>query len=254
MPPETQHMASLEQEILDTRSLQPGDDNYRAYVGPPAQYDFMGATQFRLLTALGLREDHHLIDIGCGSLRAGRLLLQYLLPGHYTGVEPNAWLWQQALEREIGADVQARKAPHFSTESDFQLADLADASADFIIAQSIYSHTGLDLFATSLQAAARCLSPQGQFLFTAILPGPPGMTAPLPSGEKLTGWLYPDCTCFTQQSILDACAAADLQVQRLAWYHPRQIWFRATASADHRLTAQMKAQLGTGKPLFDSRF
>ena len=28
----------------------PGTGGHRSYVGPPDQYDFMGATQFRLLT------------------------------------------------------------------------------------------------------------------------------------------------------------------------------------------------------------
>ena len=46
------------------RALRPGDDHYTAFVGPPAQYDFMGATQFRLLTALGLRSHHRVLDFG----------------------------------------------------------------------------------------------------------------------------------------------------------------------------------------------
>ena len=71
--------------------------HYSAYVGPPALYDFMGATQFRLLTTLGLRDTHNLLDFGCGSLRAGRLLIPYLLPGRYFGVEPNAWLVEEAI-------------------------------------------------------------------------------------------------------------------------------------------------------------
>ena len=48
------------------RSLAPGSAHYSAYVGPAGQWDFMGATQFRLLTALGLREHHRLLDLGCG--------------------------------------------------------------------------------------------------------------------------------------------------------------------------------------------
>jgi hypothetical protein len=73
------------------RGLTAGSEaHYSAYVGPPREYDFMGATQFRLLTTLGLRETHRLLDFGCGSLRAGRFLIPYLLPAHYYGVEPNA--------------------------------------------------------------------------------------------------------------------------------------------------------------------
>ena len=62
------------------KALPPGARHYAAYVGPPEQYDFMGATQFRLLTTLGLREHHSVLDFGCGSLRAGRLLIPYLAP------------------------------------------------------------------------------------------------------------------------------------------------------------------------------
>ena len=62
--------------------------DYRSYVGPTHQYDLIGAAQFALLYALGLREHHRLLDIGCGSLRAGRMLISYLAPGGYTGVDP----------------------------------------------------------------------------------------------------------------------------------------------------------------------
>ncbi|MGR3623740.1 hypothetical protein [Pseudophaeobacter sp.] len=67
-------------------SLHAGAEHYRAYVGPSRQYDFMGATQFCLLITLGLREDHKLLDLGCGPLRAGRFLMMYLAPGHYCGI------------------------------------------------------------------------------------------------------------------------------------------------------------------------
>lgn len=97
----------LQQRIDASKSMRAGSDNYRAYVGPPAQFDFMGATQFALLFALGLREEHKLLDIGCGSLRAGRFLLHYLLPEKYHAVEPNSWTWKTAIEEEIGSDVLA---------------------------------------------------------------------------------------------------------------------------------------------------
>ena len=47
--------------------------NYKGYDGSDDNYDLVGAMQFNLLTALGLREYHKFLDIGCGSLRAGRL-------------------------------------------------------------------------------------------------------------------------------------------------------------------------------------
>src|ERR1700724_2187949 len=86
-------------------ALAPGGGSplFRAYVGPPRQFDFMGAPQFRLLTTLGLREHHSVLDFGCGSLRAGRLLIPYLLPGRYYGLEPNRWLVEDGISRQLGA-------------------------------------------------------------------------------------------------------------------------------------------------------
>ena len=69
--------------------LKPGDPHYRAYVGPPEDYDLVAAMTFNLLTTLGLRQHHSLLDVGCGSLRIGRLLIPYLNRGKYFGIEPN---------------------------------------------------------------------------------------------------------------------------------------------------------------------
>ncbi|MFC6582717.1 methyltransferase [Sulfitobacter aestuariivivens] len=213
----------------------------------------MGATQFNLLTGLGLREEHSVVDIGCGSLRSGRYLLQYLLPGRYTGIEPNSWLWEEAIEREIGSDLVELKKPTFLDEADFRMTGVADGSADYVIAQSIYSHTGVDLLETSFQAVARSLTPSGQFLFTAILPDD-AAAASMQRGLEFDGWLYPQCLTFSGSDVEAECAKAGLHVQRLPWYHPRQTWFRATLNPDLRMTQDMFATLGTGKPLFDSRF
>ena len=61
----------FDEDILGlTRHI--GDHHYRAYIGPPDEYDLVSAMSFSLLTACGLRQHHKLLDIGCGSLRLGR--------------------------------------------------------------------------------------------------------------------------------------------------------------------------------------
>ncbi|KMK63991.1 sulfotransferase family protein [Puniceibacterium sp. IMCC21224] len=244
---------ALEIEILRTRKMRAGGQHYRAYVGPPNQYDFMGATQFRLLTGLGLREEHRVLDIGCGSLRAGKFLLHYLLPDRYTGTEPNTWLWQNALETEIGADIARIKRPRILANPDFSPADIGPSGVDFIIAQSIYSHTGTAMLRQSIAAAAAVLAPGGQFLFTAILRDMPN-TANIPRGDQAEGWIYPGCVTFDEDEVQAICAPAGLQAQRLPWFHPRQTWFRAVADRARRLTPQMITDMGSGRPLFDPRF
>ncbi|MBK5117071.1 MAG: hypothetical protein JJE23_09160 [Thermoleophilia bacterium] len=51
------------------------EERARGYVGPPEYFDLITAMSFGLLTVLGLRERHRLLDIGCGSLRVGRVLI-----------------------------------------------------------------------------------------------------------------------------------------------------------------------------------
>src|SRR4029450_11413927 len=92
-----------DQESLGV-GLKPGDAHYRAYVGPPEDYDLIAAMTFNLLSTLGLRQYHAVLDIGCGSLRIGRLLIPYLNAGNYTGIEPNKWLIQAGIRQEVGQD------------------------------------------------------------------------------------------------------------------------------------------------------
>src|SRR5579875_1380257 len=99
-------------------------DDHRSFVGPADQYDLIGAGQFALLYALGLRAHHRLLDIGCGSLRAGRMLIAYLEPERYVGVEPNRWLIDAALRRELGEGIIALKRPRFDANAEFALAHL----------------------------------------------------------------------------------------------------------------------------------
>ena len=118
------------------KGLATGARHYRAFVGPPDDYDLLGALQFSLLTALGLREHHYLLDIGCGSLRAGRLFIPYLLPERYFAIEPERWLIDEGIRLEIGQAQVDIKKPTFSQESDFTLSCFG-RSFDFLMAQSI---------------------------------------------------------------------------------------------------------------------
>src|SRR5881275_994528 len=109
--------------------LKPGDSHYRAYVGPPEDYDLIAAMTFNLLTTLGLRQHHSLIDIGCGSLRIGRLLIPYL----------NEWLVDEGIKRELGEALVRIKRPTFFFSDSPETVIRAKLSFDFALAQSIFS-------------------------------------------------------------------------------------------------------------------
>ena len=104
----------------------------------------MAARQVTLLLAAGLRDTHRLVDIGCGSLRAGRMLIPYLRQERYFGVEPNRWLVERGIEYELGRDLIGLKLPAFRFVDDFSLGAF-DVSFDFALAHSVFSHAYPDL-------------------------------------------------------------------------------------------------------------
>jgi SAM-dependent methyltransferase len=209
------------------KALHAGSEHYTAYVGPPDQYDFMGATQFRLLTALGLREHHAVLDFGCGSLRAGRLLIPYLLEGRYYGLEPNRWLIDDAIERELGQAIIDLKRPTFLHHSDFS-ATTFGVSFDYILAQSIFSHAGPDLVSRCLADFRSCLKKSGLILATFVQPHQIGTSED--PGES--GWVYPGCVTYKLDTVMAMIEGAGLVGRALPWFHPRQTWFAMALSPD----------------------
>ena len=201
-------------------SMKPGDPHYRAYVGDPANYDLIAATVFNLLTTLGLRDHHRVLDVGCGSLRNGRLLIPYLAKTGYVGIEPNRWLVEEGIAREIGQDLIALKDARFSYRTD--CAELSEGERfDFVLLQSIFSHCGEDLVHHWLSELTPHLSEDGAIIATWV-------SGAQNSGE--TGWLYPGLVRFTEETFKDLVEDAGLTFRPLAWPHPIQKWAMLTRS------------------------
>jgi SAM-dependent methyltransferase len=199
--------------------LPAGARHYRAFVGPPQKFDIVAAMQFNLLTTFGLREHHTLLDIGCGSLRAGRLFIPFLLPGHYFGLEPNAWLLEQGVKREIGRDQVRIKRPVFNHNPDFQLT-VFDRQFDYLLAQSIFSHAAPPQIEKCLREARNVMHPDSVFLATYV----PGETD-YEGGE----WVYPECVNYTENRMLQFANEAGLRAEPHPWKHPNdQSWLLIT--------------------------
>lgn len=113
------------------------NEHYQAYIGPPFEYDIMGARQFTLLFNLGLRETAKVLDFGCGSLRVGRLLINLLNKDNYYGIDPNQWLINDAIKNELGNSIINIKNPNFSYNNNFD-SGVFNVKFNFIIAQSIF--------------------------------------------------------------------------------------------------------------------
>ncbi len=225
----------------DISKLTAGDEHYMAYVGPPTQYDFMGASQFRLLCTLGLRADHYLLDFGCGSLRAGRFFINYLDKERYYGIEPNKWLIKEGIQHNVGHDLAKIKRPTFDHNDKFSVN--FGLKFDFVLAQSIFSHTGKDLIQTALRSMQETLNENGIIAATFV------------EGHDCaeTGWIYHTSVTYKNRTIKNFAREAGLFATRIPWYHPRQTWYILSKNKNLLPSRRMKSYL-KGAVLYDPEF
>ncbi|MEO7912080.1 MAG: class I SAM-dependent methyltransferase [Roseiflexaceae bacterium] len=199
----------LQKEQLG-KHLDAGPRHHRAWVGSPGNYDLSSALQFSLLTSLGLREQHTLLDIGCGSLRGGRLALMYLLPEHYFGIEPEQWLIEAGIQKEIGQDLVDLKKPSFNNDGNFTLS-VFQRNFDYLIAQSVFSHATQAQIHRCLEQAAQVMTPSSLFVAN-FMEGPDNY-----AGDQ---WVYPGCSEFTLDFMIKMVESHGLVCKPVPWPHP----------------------------------
>jgi SAM-dependent methyltransferase len=207
-----------------------GEADYQAYVGGPGRYDRLSALQFQVLIAAGLRDDHRVCDVGCGSLRLGRLLIPFLRPRRYFGIEPNRWLVEDGFERELGRDIISLKHPEFRYVDDFSLDGFGE-KFDYVIAYSVLTHCYPDLFLHGLEGMKRALAPKGVVIATFVEnEGEAGGTGVLHPGGG-NGWLYPKCVRYTWAEVADLVDKSGLVGSRVTRKdRHRQQWLVAGPS------------------------
>jgi len=206
-----------------------GDHNYRAFVGPPNRYGDMAGTEFSLLYMSGLQETDKLLDIGCGSMRLARLAVPFMQPGHFHCIEPNSWLIQDGLHYELGNEILHVKAPQFAFNYEFEppVVDGKKQMYDYMIAQSIFSHTGQDMYESALKKLANHTHKDTIFLATSV----PGTQQESCTNKR--GWIYPECCTMTDDDVLAAAEKVSLFSVPLAWPHKAQKWYAYCRGDSH---------------------
>ncbi len=113
---------------------------HRSYVG--AKWETLGRMQLDFMRSRGLRPDHVLYDIACGSLRAGVFFIPYLMRGHYCGIERERTLVELGISQELGIEIYNDKKPEFVITKDFEFSKLSK-KPDYAIAQSLFTHLNI---------------------------------------------------------------------------------------------------------------
>ena len=161
---------------------------HREIIG--GMWDEIGRLQSKFLIDHGLRPEHKLLDIGCGSLRGGLHFIPFLNPGNYWGVDINDSLleagWSIELKEANLQDRQPRE--QLVCLKDFEFASL-DAKFDFVLAQSVFSHLSFNRIRRCLSRLAPAMAPGGKFFATFFEINPdldPEDPMPHPRGESET--------------------------------------------------------------------
>jgi cyclopropane fatty-acyl-phospholipid synthase-like methyltransferase len=117
--------------------------------------------QFDFLKARGLRSDQRLMDIGCGTLRGGIPLIDYLDAGHYVGIEARANVLDEA-RRELAESGLGHKRPVLIHAADLSEVRL-ETPIDVAWAFSVLIHMTDEIAEKCLDLVGRCLTADGEF-------------------------------------------------------------------------------------------
>ena len=226
-------------EAADKEHLKAGEGNYRSYVGPPKRYDFMSLSQIGILFSFGLKETDKVLDFGCGSLRAGRMLIPFLLEGGYFGIEPNQWLIEDGIKHELGQDAITLKNPRFSYNDDFDCT-VFNEQFDFILAQSIVTHAGPAMTTALFESASKALNKGGVFLLSYKRGTD---QAPLPP----EGWSYPPNIDYSPTAMLGLLKDAGFFAIEIPWFHPGAQWIAASLDPE-QLPSENDMTILAGQP------
>lgn len=138
---------------------------HRDIVG--GRWEETGRAQMAILMAAGLRPQHHLLDIGAGSLRLGCKAVPYLSPGHYWATDKSRDLMLRGHEAEL-ADRARLPQDHLIEDQDFDFPGVPP-TITHVMAFAVFTHLPLSHLARALdQIARRCVRLE-RLLFTVFL-------------------------------------------------------------------------------------
>lgn len=107
---------------------------HRAFVGGEGKlWEEVASLQLNFLKSEGLQTKHTLIDVACGSLRAGRLFIDYLNEGNYLGIDKEINLIIHGVAEELGIPAFVEKRTEFVVSGDFDFSGFS-CRPDYAIA------------------------------------------------------------------------------------------------------------------------
>ena len=147
--------------VLTPEEIEAGE--HRRFVG--GVWDTHGQHQLEFLKAQGLQPHHRLMDIGCGSFRAGRHFIDYLDAGNYHGIDANHSVMQAGYDTEL-TDEQRARLPIENLRANDRFDTDFGVQFDYAIANSVFTHVSLNHIRLCMYRLDKVMAPGGSFYAT----------------------------------------------------------------------------------------
>jgi len=149
-------------EVLRTQIAK---GEHRQAIG--GMWDEIGKMQFDYMRAAGLTPDMRFLDVGCGCLRGGIHVVNYLEAGNYFGIDLSRNLLDAGYDLEItGARLQDKlPRTNLHATDTFDLTPFGQIF-DMALAVSVFSHLTLNHLKLCLMNLGSCMRPGGRFHVT----------------------------------------------------------------------------------------
>ena len=153
---------------LEKASQVVSQGRHRGWIG--GLWEEMGRLQFEFLRQQGLTPDMYVLDVGCGCLRGGVHLVEYLQPGHYYGTDISQDLLDAGYDIELKKLGLQNKLPrkNLLCNENFDATSFG-ISFDIAIAQSLFTHLPLNHIKLCLIQLTKCIRIHGVFYATVFL-------------------------------------------------------------------------------------
>lgn len=130
-------------------------------VGPAKLWKMKQEFQINFLNQNGLKPEHTLLDIGCGTLRGGIPIIDYLECGNYTGIDVRKEVIKEAI-KELEEERLTNKKPTIISFNDFDELE-TNKQFDIVFAFSVLIHLSDDILEKSISYVSKTLKNDGKY-------------------------------------------------------------------------------------------
>lgn len=147
------------------QGVEPADVFY--YKGLFGRWKVLQDWQYDILLKHGLQPHHHVLDVGCGVLRLGLKLIDYLDDDRYCGIDPLKTYIEtgHVYVREI---LETRKKYNLLRDRNFTF-ERFQRKFDFAIAQSVLTHLARREIEECIANLKPVMGVGGIFIFTILM-------------------------------------------------------------------------------------